>query len=259
MKKKLIIILAAAVLIAAFVPLPATSAGGEKGGYRPLISAIINLSASDGSAPEQNKSGKTTAKAEPGSTDSADEKAQNAGKASAAITPDGKTADNPDNKTDTVTGITQAPGITTAEPIPDFYPPHDFHSIRVSVKASDWPQNTVTFIRSRAELDKFISDFGDVYNLGADGSFGAGFEAEVSKYDDGYFKEHALILFTSTEGSGSTAYTGVYVGDGIISVERWCPEVSTDDMAYWINIIERPKSDPVFSLNPADIQVIFSE
>ncbi|MBQ7600281.1 MAG: hypothetical protein IJU57_06390, partial [Clostridia bacterium] len=110
----------------------------------------------------------------------------------------------------------------------------------------------ITLISSRGELDSYYAENCEKYHLGhrekiySDST--VGFADACEKYDDGFFREHSLILVLVEEGSGSVRHeiTAVSAGDGgsvTVDIVRSVPEEMTDDMAEWHIIIEISKED----------------
>ncbi|MBR4767030.1 MAG: hypothetical protein IK085_09760 [Clostridia bacterium] len=119
----------------------------------------------------------------------------------------------------------------------------------------------VVFIKSVSELNAYKSRNASKYYF--DSGFGSSesFNDATLKYDDGFFKDKALVMVVTRESSGSVYYEGVSVNgsEGTIAVNRYFPEVFTCDMASWHIIIELDRNDPVFGYSPSQIQVLMSE
>ena len=87
------------------------------------------------------------------------------------------------------------------------------------------------------------------------------FNEATAKYDSGFFKDKALVMVVTREGSGSVRYDGVHVNgsEATIALDRRIPEVFTEDMASLHIIIELDRNDPVFNNSPDEVQVLVSE
>lgn len=119
----------------------------------------------------------------------------------------------------------------------------------------------VVFIKSVSELNTYKAATAPEYNF--DSGFGSSksFNDATAKYDERFFKDKALVMVVTREGSGSVFYDGVSVNvsEGIIAVDRFFPEVGTADMASWHIIIELDRNDLIFSYSPDEVQVLMSE
>lgn len=110
----------------------------------------------------------------------------------------------------------------------------------------------VYFIKSRAELDGYVSAHSRIYDLSP-------FVPATERYTDAFFADKALLIVVTEESSGSISYEGVSVGDGIVSIDRYFPEVRTCDMSGRHTVIELDRDDPIFSLGAENVQVLLSE
>lgn len=103
----------------------------------------------------------------------------------------------------------------------------------------------VVVIRSKNELEKYHSDNSSVWNFDSEYDGKSSFDDETSVYDEEYFKDNALILVATEEGSGSFYYTDAHIDGNAVNITKVTPEVFTCDMAYWHIIIETGKDSPV--------------
>ena len=126
---------------------------------------------------------------------------------------------------------------------------------------SDESYPKVVFIKSAEELGAYKSGKSSDYYF--DSGFGSSksFNEATAKYDSGFFKDKALVMVVTREGSGSVRYDGVHVNgsEATIALDRRIPEVRTEDMASWHIIIELDRNDPVFNYSPDEVQVLVSE
>ena len=81
------------------------------------------------------------------------------------------------------------------------------------------------------------------------------------KYNDAFFKDHALAVIFTSESSGSNYYTGVKINSdkNEIYINRYIPEVRTADMASWAIICEVSANDPILTKDNTKTQVIKTE
>lgn len=104
-------------------------------------------------------------------------------------------------------------------------------------------------IESIDELDEYFNANKEKYNLKhkekvySDTTIG--FEDAIAEYDEGYFRDHNIVLVLLTECSGSIGHkvTSAKTNEGIIEIkiERQVPEIGTCDMTGWHIIIETEK------------------
>ena len=181
-----------------------------------------------------------------------------------------KEAENPTLETTSQAGSTtqKTPGTTIAftgrsEPAKQKNTASpSIHYVRANEsRYSDSAYPKVVFIKSADELNAYKSSKSSDYYF--DSGFGSSesFNEATANYDDGFFKDKALVMVVTRESSGSYYYDGVSVDgkDGVIAVYRFCPEVSTCDMASWHIIIELDKNDAIFNYSPSQVQVLVSE
>ena len=109
----------------------------------------------------------------------------------------------------------------------------------------------VSLIGSVAELEEYYETHRDVYYLehreDSGDDYNVGFLDACDRYDEEFFKEHAIIFAVFEEGSGSVHHkvdcVKVDTDGGLhINIDRSVPEVGNDDMAYWHVITEVSKS-----------------
>ena len=119
----------------------------------------------------------------------------------------------------------------------------------------------VVFIKSEEELNEYKTGNSSRYYFDSGSGSSESFNDATAKYDGAFFKDKALVIVVTREGSGSVRYDGVYVNgsDATIAVNRLIPEIRTMDMASWHIIIELDKNDPIFSYAPGQVQVLMSE
>ena len=135
----------------------------------------------------------------------------------------------------------------------------------IRANESDYNDGTVypkvVFIKSVSELNAYKSRNASKYYF--DSGFGSSesFNEATANYDDGFFKDKALVMVVTRESSGSYYYDGVSVNgsEGIIAVNRRLPEPFTCDMASWHIIIELDKNDAIFNYSPSQVHVLVSE
>lgn len=79
------------------------------------------------------------------------------------------------------------------------------------------------------------------------------FANAVKSYSESYFENNFLLLVSLEESSGSIRHDVEKIeADGTITINRLIPEVGTDDMAYWIILIELDNDfNPEESSSPA--------
>ena len=134
---------------------------------------------------------------------------------------------------------------------PAEYPDDSIHYIRLSWKSSaDYPQ--VVFIRNKAQYESlFAGNQSDQNN---------GFVFNP-KYNDEFFRDHALVVIFTSESSGSNYYTGVKINSdkNEIYINRYIPEVGTCDMASWAIVCEVSADDPILTKDNTKTQVIKTE
>ncbi|MBR4766054.1 MAG: hypothetical protein IK085_04735 [Clostridia bacterium] len=126
------------------------------------------------------------------------------------------------------------------------------HYIRLSWKSSaDYPQ--VVFIKNKAQYESLF----DAQQL----SQNNGEIVYNPKYNDAFFKDHALVVIFTSESSGSNYYTGVKINSdkNEIYINRYIPEVRTADMASWAIICEVSADDPILTKDNTKTQVIKTE
>ena len=117
------------------------------------------------------------------------------------------------------------------------------------------PQKVI--IRSRAELDEYISNDTFGFGLSADPGSSPGtkisFEKAVEDYTEEWFKDHQLILVTVQEPSGSITHKVTQVTNYAIRIERMIPRAQTADIASWQIVISLDKDAAV----SGDMSLIF--
>ena len=149
------------------------------------------------------------------------------------------------------------PGLTvkSTQPVQNDYvydSSDSIHYIRLSWKSSaDYPQ--VVFIRNKAQYESLF----DAQQL----SQNNGEIVYNPKYNDAFFKDHALVVIFTSESSGSNYYTGVKINSdkNEIYINRYIPEVRTADMASWAIICEVSADDPILTKDNTKTQVIKTE
>jgi hypothetical protein len=149
------------------------------------------------------------------------------------------------------------PGLTvkSTQPVQNDYvydSSDSIHYIRLSWKSSaDYPQ--VVFIRNKAQYESLF----DAQQL----SQNNGEIVYNTKYNDAFFKDHALVVIFTSESSGSNYYTGVKINSDTneIYINRYIPEVGTCDMASWAIVCEVSADDPILTKDNTKTQVIKTE
>lgn len=109
---------------------------------------------------------------------------------------------------------------------------------------------SVKIVRSVSELKAYYASCKDGMYEERYESLGE-YLGDGSRYNDEYFKDHILVILLLEEGSGSISHSvsGLSVdenGKAYINVRRYCPELRTDDMAYW-HILVEPAADMVIA------------
>ncbi|MDQ2085597.1 dockerin type I repeat-containing protein [Herbivorax sp. ANBcel31] len=106
-----------------------------------------------------------------------------------------------------------------------------YQIFRATASVEEYP--AVEVIKSNSQLMNMFSDY-------------LSEEAEeiLSEYDDEYFDTGELVFIALEEASGSISHelAEKVFKDGLLTVdiERFVPFIGTDDMAYWVFLIEAP-------------------
>ncbi|MBQ8921345.1 MAG: hypothetical protein IJ060_04180 [Oscillospiraceae bacterium] len=132
-------------------------------------------------------------------------------------------------------------GDTPSEPYPfsaQYIRTNGYHS------GVRYPQ--VCIIRSREELDDYISRNESLYDFEGYGSIGEadytpGFRDILTNYTDDWFETHQLVLVLLEETSGSVRHEVTALTQHSVTVKRLVPEIGTEDMAEWHLVIETDK------------------
>ena len=126
---------------------------------------------------------------------------------------------------------------TDDEMIDDF----EAHIVRTDGyhEGTKYPQ--VSFIRSRAELEDYITRNKEQYNFGSADGTAPSFMTVTGQYTDEWFKTHQLILVLLEEGSGSIRHEVTELTESDVTIQRIVPEGGTEDMAEWHILIEAGK------------------
>ena len=108
--------------------------------------------------------------------------------------------------------------------------------LNTHVRKSDSDQ--AILIDSKAALERFVLDYGDLNNLLA---------PALARYDDAFFAQRALVAVTRSESSGSITHTAQRIerqGSALnVYFTRHLPGIGTSDMAYWVFALEVARDD----------------
>ncbi|TYQ14546.1 UNVERIFIED_CONTAM: dockerin type I repeat protein [Acetivibrio alkalicellulosi] len=104
-----------------------------------------------------------------------------------------------------------------------------YQLLRTHSNVVEYP--TIEILKSNSQLMDMFSD-----NLSDD------VKETLNKYNDQYFKHRDLVFIALEESSGSIRHELIRSvhsnGMLIVDIERFVPLVGTDDMAYWVFLIE---------------------
>ncbi|MGI6265339.1 MAG: hypothetical protein ACOYJY_07780, partial [Acutalibacteraceae bacterium] len=141
-----------------------------------------------------------------------------------------------------------------------------WHATRTNGYHEDQTYPFVTVIRSADELRDYYDANKTLWSFDAGYDEWESFQTVADRYGAGYFADRVLLLVRLEEPSGSIRHTvtGLTLNGAkevTIHVDRFVPEILTDDMAEWHLFIEPPAG---WRIEPEDrltdgVSVVFTE